>query len=175
MDLKPDEGCKLLARLLPLFKNKKELLCILNLFILLCMLLAALRPDLMQSHWTYLQLIMQTMCWFSTERAQAWVLRWNNLKKKSHLAISTPRNHANLLQSGNTVRRTNLCRSNMYVNKLHSWIQIVYSNQLYSTGPYTYPCCPCFGFSQVKPIKWVHKNRGHALFASCANRTQLFF
>lgn len=103
------------------------------------------------------------------------MLRWNNLKQKSLLAICTPRNHANLLQSGNTVRRTNLCRSNMYVNKLHSWIQIVYSNQLYSTGPYTYPRCPCFGFSQVKPIKWVHKNRGHALFASCANRTQLFF
>lgn len=102
------------------------------------------------------------------------MLRWNNLKKYISLP-SPPPKIMQIFYSLETVRRTNLCGSNMDVNKLHSWIQIVYSNQLYSTVPYTYPHCPGFGFSQVKPIKCIHKNWGPALFASQANRTQLFF
>lgn len=118
---------------------------------------------------------MQTMCKFSIDTSQTWVLKWNNLKKEISHCHPHPKGHANLLQYGYTVRRTNLCRSNMVVNKLYSWIQIVYSNQLCSSVPYMYPYCPGFCFSQVKPIKCIHKNGGPAMFASHAIRILLFF
>lgn len=38
-----------------------------------------------------------------------------------------------------------------------------------------HPYCPGFRLSQLKPIKDIHKNRGPALFASCANTGKLFF
>lgn len=85
------------------------------MFSLLCIFLATLRFYLMQPHWTCLELIMQKMYKFSTKRSRAWMLR-----KKNLIAASTPKDHANLSQPGNRVRKTRLCRSNMNVDKLHS-------------------------------------------------------
>lgn len=116
--LGPDEGLKLLARFslgdyYLYLKTQRSYSVIPWMFSLLRIFLASLRSYLMQPHWMCLQLIMQ--CVNSLQRGhrpECW--------EKILIAVPTPKDHANLWQPGNRVRKTRLCRSNMNVSKLHS-------------------------------------------------------